>query len=100
MRSQAMRSMQGLTLVELMVALAIGMIISLGAASALIAFGAAKGRDLGEDAVLENSSVFLFSLANEVKNSGLSASDSNNAAVCTQYNLSSTDGTLLDGKSI
>jgi type IV pilus assembly protein PilW len=100
MHGKIIGDIRGFTLVELMVALAIGMIISLGAASALIAFGASRGRSLGDDAVLENSSVFLFSLAQEVKNSGLSPLDPNNTVVCTQYNFSSTDGTLLDGAAI
>ena len=95
-----MKPSRGFTLVELMVGMAIGLLVALTAATAMITFDTTQRRDVGEDAALENSAIFLFSVAHEVKNSGISPVDFNNALVCTQFNFSSTDGTLLDAAPV
>jgi type IV pilus assembly protein PilW len=97
---QATHHNSGFTLVELMVALVIGMIVSLAATTAMITFNTAQKRDVGEDTAVEDSAIFLFSIAHEVKNAGVSPVDFDNSLVCTQFNFSSTDGTLLDGVPI
>jgi type IV pilus assembly protein PilW len=86
----------GFTLVELMVAIVIGAVISLAAATAMVTFSASQRRDVGEDAAIENAAVVLFSLAHEVKDSGVSPIDFNGALVCTNFNVSINNVTVLD----
>ncbi len=91
---------QGMSLVELMIALVVGSLVVLASAQAMVVFGSTYRRLLGDNSADQSAAIYLYNLAREVKAAGVSPVAFDGTLVCTNFNLYVDGDVLLDDQPL